>query len=456
MKKRISAVILAAVLAIVAAEILIPNPTLNTLNTNNQLQNSGPSYLQVAPRILERCYPTLTDNNEFYDGYTNIWPDEARKINDDYCFSIPIWEWTFEKNEDGTYSLYLEDDYYGDRYYLYSEGSSPTLLSNEDGKAKYVLEYKEDGKIALRFSSFEGNHFEVTSTNPPGGTQLFSAPGAPNDNYIYVTYDPDSGYFKSGSANDIHTLRLYENDLEGKGVVSYKYDRMVEGLNSSGKLGNEPAMGDPIQVIGSTETPALTVENTNSNGAFSYYPPAEAPYLEDLFNKQTEDADSFKDPSPKSSKIWGAEIEQIGWVTGNIRGDVVVLNTDAKFRYEKSTDTIKTTDINGEEVALYNMSELYAIYTVKSENIFFDIEYKDLDLDDGTLIAEDVSTESLAVGHVYYSTNKTMNKIKELLPNIPTNMLAYWFMAEGGIIHPATLEYYEHMVNNEPYDPEEE
>ena len=367
---------------------------------------------------------SFTKASPIYDGNLIISPILGTN-SDDYiygrytpvqqgtCFGSSYLEWCFEKNSDGTYSIYLAmtaQDVYGPKAYLASDGNNDFLTISDFAKGKFEIEYKDGGKIALKLVGYEIDTDNIRSSSLP----------TINPDYSYVAYNPDGGYFYSGTSGDIVTLELYQ--LNQKGIVMYEYDtyEMYDGY-----WGNEPGMDNNVQFVDTNEEALYEVGNTSSNGAFNVFLDTDKTYLSDLFAKGEEDPESFKDSSPKSSKLWGMEYQLVGWGANTVRGEQVVIGLDAKLKYEKSTGTIKTKDIDGNEVALSSPAVLYGLYDIKSENIFFNIKYtEELNLNDGSLITEEVDTEALAVGHVYYKSDpkQVLERIKYFIVDTEKNV----------------------------------
>ena len=395
-----------------------PSSTLQSVAPKGKTSNIDYNYGEVP------AAPVITDYSHSYTGVGIVESEPTPKgeeILTPYRKISNNCEWTFEKNEDGTYSLYLITSW-GEKRYLESSGLSVDLYISYSEKGNYSLEYKDGGKIALKLeyvSNIENPGGDVFIDNVGGPVNAPSVGGgtptrgaAPETKY--VVYDDSLRGFRSGTPDEGNILELYEKTIK-RGAVIYDYDSLFKDIEEYGgrTVANMPEMENNMQLVEETPEKMLTVENANANSSFGVYRNTDIPYLEDLYNKKTNDTESFTDASPKSSKIWGTEYKQIAWGTNDIKGNSVVIGLNEDLRYEESTDSIKTKDINGKEVAIPNTSILHAIYGVKSDTILFDIKYEDdLNFSDGTLITEDVDTESLAVGHVYFPDSKLLDNLK--------------------------------------------
>lgn len=361
-----------------------------------------------------RYSPLLGTYSYENDDYEVVGGVNTLKLQDNMCLASSFNEWTFEKNDDGTYSLYRWEEPKGGpvKHYLYSNGTSNSASVVSGGKGKYEVEVKDGGRIALKLV----------------GSEMDRSMPAIDESYQYIVFSQNGYNFQSGSANDNNVLELYQVYQEG--LVSYDYYGNMGDCTNPAAIGNIPEMEEYLQVVGTSEESLYTVGNTSKNGTFYSYSTEGPEYLSGMFSKRQEDAESFTDPSSKSSKIWGEEFQLVAWEAYTIYDDMVIIPLNATLKYETSTKTIKTTDIDGNEVALYPQTTLYAYYATKSRNVFFNIKYTtDIELNDGSLITEKVDTEALAVGHIYYpiSSSNVVLKSKKQAGNISdyTDNLSY-------------------------------
>ena len=388
-------------------------------------------------------YPILTNNIHYGRVDSYLYAESVLNIDDKACFSEYDYIWTFEKNDDGTYSVYTNN--MGDKSYLCSDGNTSSLFVSSVSKGKYNLEYREGGKIALKFSEVEYiGGMDLLSHNPLNVNNIDLNP----DGYKYVVTGEFSEFFRSGSQNDISSLRLY--NLQKKGTVVYDYSNCIDLFENS--FDNEPTMSSQFQILGNSEEEVYKIENASSNGTYRAFLDTDIPYLEDLYNKKSADTESFKDPSANSSKIWGVELKPMVWITPDIDKNVRILGLDSKLRYDEATDTISAVDYFGKTVTLDSTARLSAIYVVKSENVFFNLKYKELNLNDGSLIAEEVDTESLAVGHVYYSEKEMIDKVIKLDIGASLDAIPYDIFNMPVPIHPMNIEQVTQYLNNGTVD----
>lgn len=343
--------------------------------------------------------PCIGTDSDKYDGYTYILGGNVKYITDTVVKTTEgisynlDFEWTFEKNNDGTYSLYKTNSDSTERTYMYCNGEDSSLQMVPHEKAKFIIEYQNDGRIALKY----------------GGREDIMMGKGPSED-MYVSLRSSDYCFGMGTEDTNHILSLY-SEKDAAGLICYDYDGNAMEFGEYDEYGNYPSMESTVQFIeGSSLESIYTVENKNKNDAYEVFKSTDIPYLSDLYAKKTADNESFKDPSPKSSKIWGREIVLAGWEAVTIEDNYVFVDANAQVRYDKTTDTIVTKDVGGNDVNLPVGTTLHAYYIIRSENVFFDIKYTELILNDGSLVTENVNTESLAVGHVYYPTKNNFSQ----------------------------------------------
>ena len=380
-------------------------------NVTNGEDLDGKSFLILGDYIYPHTARTLEDGNPDFSPFLSTedsMREEYYRVTSKSSFLCTDMicspeedergvEWTFKKNDDGTYSLYRTGSNPDSPEYLCSRGNSIDLFITDEGVTKFIVEYQNDGKIALKYSEYES----FSHVKGPGALKL-TPDGSSEDQY--VVYNDENDWFETGSINqNNHVLQLYR--VKEEAYIYYNVAGNTSEFGSKSEFGNYPKMDSIFQFLdGNKQEELYKVSNENKNDAYEVFKSTDIPYLSDLYEKKTADNESFKDPSPKSSKIWGREIVLGGWMAQDINEAPVLIDANASVKYDTSTNTIVSVDVNGDEVHLPNGTVLYAYYILRSENVFFDIKYTELVLNDGSLVTENVNTESLAVGHVYYPT----------------------------------------------------